>query len=117
MPEYCYQCRECGYFTWHEYEMDEEKPGTAVVPHDGCDNKYLPRKFTIPGMFIAKPEEDGGWMVRAPGQVQRDRRESFKHATDQQRRDNQERRANDDRSGDGVAQGNAHSKEGGGNTP
>lgn len=76
MPEYWYQCHRCKFGITREFPLAEDKPATVHHVHvfrgaqaTTCHVRTLRRKFTIPGMRILRPEEEGGWKIEAPGQV------------------------------------------------
>ena len=68
MPIYLYRCDACGKVAEVEMSMHDDHPH-IFGPHWCGDTAMLIRLFTIPGMRILRPEEEGGWKIEAPGQV------------------------------------------------
>ena len=116
MPEYYYKCEACERITVVDMGMLEEHPETIECGHPDCGDPSLPgvayRVFTIPGMTILKTEEEGGWMIRAPGQVERNRKEAWKDARESDRLSRQEQRQQDRTPGVDAAQSAADHAEG-----
>lgn len=68
MPIYLYRCEDCKTVIEVEMGMLDDHP--QFFGHHGCgSNGRLVRQFTIPGMTAIKTEEDGGWNIKAPGEV------------------------------------------------
>ena len=73
MPIYLYRYEDCGSVIEVEMGMLEDHPDIFELHYCGS-NVRLVRQFTIPGMTVIKTEEDGGWNIRAPGEVSSEQR-------------------------------------------
>lgn len=69
-PIYVYGCQDCGKVNEKQMSMQDEKPTWITCTCGGCAQ----RQFTLPGTSVH--HVDGEWVVRAPGEVGRERKDA-----------------------------------------